>query len=52
MKPLFEMPLLTDLDGIVYNGGRDIIDPGKDDCQKGCSAGCRGGCNPGGGADA
>ncbi len=49
MKPIFEIPMLFDLDGIVFNG----LDNGTstDDCQKGCSSGCRSGCDVGGGAN-
>lgn len=50
MKPLFEMPALFDLDGILFNG--DIGDPGTGgDCRQGCESGCRTGCNVGEGVN-
>lgn len=50
MLPVFELPVLTDLDGIPFNVNAALSDPAED-CNKGCSSGCRSGCDVGGGVN-
>ncbi|MDQ1352148.1 MAG: hypothetical protein QG657_2454 [Acidobacteriota bacterium] len=52
MKPLFEIPILTDLDGIHLTSSYRDPDPGTGGtCDKGCENGCRTGCSTGQGVN-